>query len=150
MAWCSCLRQQKLNKWISENTVVWSHIGHDFNKISIGIGIQGVGGAGKKEGNVPSNGTDEVKVREDTFYDTVTGNKRAQIRFDAKTLRQKFSNDKRSVSPNIYFAIESIKSDIHIRHINNLEMLAKDRQEYWRRPVIVYVLSTLVCPFFLS
>ena len=59
-----------LNKRISESIVVWSHIGHyDFNEISIGMGIQGMGGVENKEGSVPSNGTDEVKVREDTFYD---------------------------------------------------------------------------------
>ena len=72
-----------------------------------------MGGVENKEGNVPSNGTDEVKVREDTFYDDChTGNnKSSNDGTNAKDIGGKeFSNDKRSVSPNIYFATKSTKT----------------------------------------
>ena len=39
--------------------------------------------------------------------------------------------------------LKALRHDIHVRHINNLEMLAKDRQEYWRRPLIL--VHVLLC-----
>ena len=143
-----------LNKRISESIVVWSHIGHyDFNEISIGMGIQGMGGVENKEDNVPSNGKDEVKVREDTFYDDChTGNnKSSNDGTNAKDIEAKsFRMTKDQYRQKYTSRLKALRHDIHVRHINNLEMLAKDRQEYWRRPLIWCTsFHALVCPFFL-
>ena len=143
-----------LNKWVSENTAVWSHIGHyDFNEISIGIGIKGIGGVEKKEGNVLSSDRDEVKVREDTFYDNShTGSdKNANGSTGAKdTEINNFRMTKDQYREKYTSRLKALRRDIHIRHINNLDMLAKDRQEYWRRPLFWCTsFYALVCPFFL-
>ena len=118
------------------NTVVWSHIGHyDFNEISIGIGIQGVGGAGKKEGNVPSNGKTKWRFVKILLWQLSHCNKSSNDSTDAKDIEaNNFRMTKDQYRQNI-LRLRALRHDIHIRHINNLEMLAKDRQEYWRRPL---------------
>ena len=82
----------------------------------------------KKEDNVPSNGKDEVKVREDTFYDDChTGNnKSSNDGTDAKDIEAKnFRMTKDQYRQKYTSRLKALRHDIHVRHINNLEMLGK-------------------------
>ena len=96
----SCLAHQRSNRSLTQEEKpeklpphIYALVDETYAQVleswmSQSILISGESGAGKTEGNVPSNGTDEVKVREDTFYDNChTGNdKSSNDSTDAKDI----------------------------------------------------------------
>ena len=162
------LTNKILNKFIAGNKIIWSNIGrYDFDDIAVVISKNNNSNKnGMKTNNDDSknrydNDNEEIKLDEILFLTRGTNdviintgkdkNSASNQQTTATTSTTSFQMTKSQYRKKYISRLKMLKQDFHLRHIAKLENIAKEKQEYWRAPILwVTSFCTLVCPFFLS